>query len=192
MIVSSAIARAHLPRDCAQGSLRVAIASVIQATSAQYANATHAQMTILMIISRIASGPVVYVRYSHIRGIPPIDTPSGTAPGIQTSAYRPMRLGSAGAGATASAEAADAAPSTAGSCAGLWRAVAVGTAVASTVVLSVALFCAVFSGKGLPCMVLACAGTLGFWGDCSKCLRVWLVWLSVMSCGYREGGFLYL
>lgn len=35
MIVSSAIARAHLPRDCAQGSLRVAIASVIQATSAQ-------------------------------------------------------------------------------------------------------------------------------------------------------------
>lgn len=132
MIVSSAIARAHLPRDCAQGSLRVAIASVIQATSAQYANATHAQMTMLMIISRVALGPVVYVRYSHIRGIPPIDTPSGTAPGIQTSAYRPMRLGSAGAFwvATASLGDVEAAPSTAGSCAGLWRAVAVGAAVA--------------------------------------------------------------
>lgn len=202
MIASSAITRAHKPRDCAQGILRVAIASVIQVTSAQYAKAIHTQIMMLAIISRGALGPVVYVRYSDIRGIPPIDTPRGTATRRQISEYRPMRLGSAGAGATASAGAADAAPSTAGSCAGLWRAVAVGTAVASTVVLSAALFCtvfsctallcAVFSGKGLPCTALACAGTPGFWGDYSICLLGWLVWLSVISCGYREDGILHL
>ena len=74
----------------------------------------HTQIMMLAIISKVALGPVVYVRYSHIRGIPPIDTPSGTAAGIQTSAYRPMRLGSAGAGATASMGATEAVSARAG------------------------------------------------------------------------------